>query len=185
MPNTTLVLATIDAFGGKHPTLQLGRTKLQKLCYFAGELGVPYDLQYQMYFYGPYSAQLEEIVRDFQVDGLVHDSSQDPERQSKYKITDTGKEYLVGETARVKKWMPILESVAKNLGAFKPEELELLATVKFTFDRQKSLSPKKSSMRKEVVKEVLQLKGEKFDKADVEGAYDNLVSAGLLKHNPH
>ncbi len=183
MPNTTLVLATIDAFGRKHPTRLLGRTKLQKLCYFAGELRVPYDLRYEMYFYGPYSAQLEEIVRDFQVGGLVHDSSEDPERQSKYKITDTGKKCLVGETARVKKWMPILEAVAKKLGVLKPEKLELLATVKFTFDRQKSLSPKKSSMRKDVVKEVLQLKGDKFDKGDVEGAYDSLDSAGLLKDN--
>ena len=171
MADTALILATIRCFEQEHPKGSLGRTKLQKLRYFAKELGVPYGLRYRMYFYGPYSDELEDEIRELQVQNVVVDHSKDPGRYSEYGLGSA-----VRRTKRVSRWMPTIESVVQALGGQGPEVLELLATVKFTFERQDT----KKGVRVKVIKEVRELKGEKFSKVDVEEAYDALKAAGVL-----
>ncbi len=175
MPNRELILATIDEFRKQHRSGCLGRTKLQKLCYFARELGVTYDLRYKMYFYGPYSEELEHEILELQVSDVVMDKSPDPGRYSNYELGARGTSEMC-DGAEVTPWRPTIASVVTTLGGLRPEVLELLATVKFTFERQNT----KKGVRGKVVNEVRELKGEKFSQVDVEEAYDALKAARVL-----
>ena len=179
MASEEMILATIDAFWKKNPGGYLGRTKLQKICYFARELGVPYDLRYRMYYYGPYSAELDEESVRLQLEGLISDESNDPSRYSNYKLTPEGEAALSSKKG-LDKWLPKLELVAKVFGSLENNVLELLATVKFLFDRIRKGVAEEQERRRVVVRKVLDLKGEKFDQSDAERAYDSLMEAALL-----
>ena len=179
MADEGMILATIRAFWKQNPGAYLGRTKLQKLCYFARKLKVPYDLRYRMYFYGPYSSELDEESVRLQLEGLVNDEGPESARYSNYKLTQEGVAALSSEEQRLEKWLPTLELVAKAFGGLPNEVLELLATVKFIFDRLKK-KVAAGERREAVVREVLAVKGEKFKRSDAEKAYDSLMEVKLL-----
>ena len=52
MKRRDFVLVVIDAAS----EVEIGRTALQKTCYFVGELQGRTDLEYRAYYYGPFSA---------------------------------------------------------------------------------------------------------------------------------
>lgn len=178
MPSRALIAATVDAFCRKRPSRYLGRTRLQKLCYFGREMGVPYGFTYRMYYYGPYSSELHDEILDMQMDGLLVDEQ--GSRGSNYKLTGNGRTFLRSHEREVAQSMPLVEKVAQHLGSLKPEWLELLATVKFTFERQKRIPAGNANIRSRVTAEALSLKGEKFKRNQVEKAYDILAKTGLL-----
>lgn len=170
MANRILILATIKACNEEHPTGWLGRTGLQKICYFGIQLGIPYDLPYEMYFYGPYSPELEEKIRELQVKGLLSDKG--PQRYSDYVLTGEGENFLNKEKKSIEKWNSQISALVRALGGLKPALLELLATVQFTSARAKS--------RQNVISEVRKIKGNKFSEGAINEVYDTLSRAGLI-----
>src|SRR5437762_8697011 len=56
----------------------LGRTILQKLCYFAKANGVPLRFRFEIYHYGPFSQEIFEVTEDLLVDDVISDASNVP-----------------------------------------------------------------------------------------------------------
>jgi len=71
----------------------LGRTILQKLCYFAKASGVPLPFRFEIYHYGPFSQEIFDRTEDLLSDGVIEDWSGDP-GQSNYVPGSTFDAYL-------------------------------------------------------------------------------------------
>lgn len=56
----------------------LGRTILQKLCYFAKASGVPLPFRFEIYHYGPFSQEIFYRTEDLLLDRVIEDRSADP-----------------------------------------------------------------------------------------------------------
>src|SRR2546427_2089202 len=55
----------------------LGRTILQKLCYFAKASGVPLPFRFEIYHYGPFSQEIFDRTENLLLDGVIEDKSSD------------------------------------------------------------------------------------------------------------
>ncbi len=101
-----LILKTIEKFVQANPTGWLGRTAIQKLCYFSKELGskelgAPFDVYFQMHQYGPYSERLAQMLFQLEIDDLIEDRSEDPARYSNFRLTPNGKQHLADKNGEV------------------------------------------------------------------------------------
>lgn len=148
---------------------------MQKLCFFAKELGVPFELDYYIYYYGPYSVDLEEETRHLVLEGLLADTSKNLEAYSSYNVTAEGKKVLQKNRNSISRWQGEIDRLTNSLGSLDPKALELLATIKFARDGMGS-----RATRNRVVSEVYEIKDGKFDRDRIREAYKAMSSAGLL-----
>lgn len=74
----------------------LGRTIIQKLCYFVKSKGVPLDYDFDMYHYGPYSQNLYFRMDDMIADGVVIDEKALNTVNSNIKTRTSSSRYLPG-----------------------------------------------------------------------------------------
>lgn len=169
----------VRAFQKHHPNHYLGRTALQKLVYFSKVLGVPIPFSFQIYNYGPYSDQLTSTVDMLLADEVLLDTSNNPARYSCYKVSDRYSDLDPELTKTAKKYLPKIESVVKALGKFKPEELEVIATLHFVSATKKEQGDKQPS-KVEVISEFQKIKRNKFPKSEVNSWYEALKEAQLV-----
>lgn len=97
------VLLVVDAAGG----VDVGRTAVQKLCYFAG-VRLNEDLGHRPHYYGPYSREVEDALLNESFAGDLEETmrtftggSGRTGRSYSYRLTDQGAE-LVAELRRDK-----------------------------------------------------------------------------------
>jgi uncharacterized protein YwgA len=167
----------VRSFQTHYPNGFLGRTAMQKLVYFGKSTGVPVPCSFEIYNYGPYSDQVT-----FKTDGLLADEIlADTSPNSKYSNYRLQKAKVPFSTDIEKKVAPYrkqIEVVVKNLGSFRPEQLELIATLHFVHHRLESILGKKPS-QSSVFAEFHRIKGDKFDRSEVSAWYDALKRSGL------
>lgn len=69
-----------------------GRKKLQKTVYLLQSMGVPFDMKFKYYHYGPYSADLQSQINMLVAYELIDESNHGDTYI--YKITEKGKEFI-------------------------------------------------------------------------------------------
>ena len=149
----------------------VGKTKLQKLCYFLQEgLGVPTKYTFRMHHYGPYSEALDTDISRLNFSGYV--DIQPDSGGYGYHITsiddpeDEWMEVLMPYEDRI-------DEAAKSLGDWYTSELELAATLHFV----KKLAPSLSN--DQVVNRVRALKP-KFEISKIANLHSRLKQMGYL-----
>jgi len=157
----------------------LGRTAIQKLCYFAQEMGAPISYSFQIYHYGPYSDQLASAVDFMLAERVISDQSFDPAKYSSYCLGPNANELLEKYDSGLRKWNDLIESIVSVLGGLQPDELELVATLRFVFQRLRIAEEREPSKTK-VIDEFTSYKGSKFDRKVVDTVYDLMMKVGLL-----
>jgi len=168
----------VRAFQKYYPNGFLGRTAIQKLTYFARATGVPVPCSFEIYNYGPYSDQVTFAVDGLLADQVLMDTSTNC-KYSNYRLS-VGKALFPQELQR--KVLPHkgqIDSVVKNLGHFRPEQLELIATLHFVHHKLASIHRRKPA-QSAVIAEFHGIKGDKFDKNEVTAWYGSLKNAGLV-----
>ncbi len=80
---------------------------------------------------------------------------------------------------RIQPFRRQIDTVVKVLGQFKPQQLELIATLHFLANRQKSIFGK-SPDKDDVLKAFVDVKGDKFTRQEVGRWYDSLKTANLV-----
>lgn len=109
-----------------------GRTRIQKIVYFGQELfGFPSSYEFEIYQYGPYSAELDSDIQLLTALGWVATQPHEPLYGPTYHVTESGAsvaEKLYPSLAEVK---PRIDKAVKLLGRFKAQRLELLATIHY------------------------------------------------------
>jgi uncharacterized protein YwgA len=162
--------------GGRH---FLGRTAVQKLVYFAKALGVPIPCSFEIYTYGPYSDTVTFSVDSMLADDVLKDLSNDPQTYSNYRLGENSDEILNSYQSLIEPYRPVIDGVIRSLGSFKPQELELVATLHFVHHRLKQIWRRDPS-KGEVLEEFRRVKRGKFGDSEIDAFYNALRVAKLI-----
>lgn len=175
-----LLAATAQAADPSNSGGYLGRTALQKILYFLQISGVPMRYRFDIYHYGPYCERIYRDVELLLADGALRDASSNPEKYSNYKPGEAAEELLQQHQAALDPHRKTITSVVKALLPFKPEHLEILATLDYLY-RQLRAGGGQGPWKERVLARFLEVKKDKFDKVEVASAYDSLVGANLIE----
>jgi uncharacterized protein len=156
----------------------LGRTILQKLCYFAKASGVPLPFRFEIYHYGPFSQEIFDRVENLLSDAVIEDRSGNP-GQSNYAPGPNLDLFLNRFAKAIKHHETNLQRVATIFSQLDPSQMELVSTIHYMHSSHREWF-KEVPTKEGVVASVLQVKGPKFSQDIVESAYDILSDARLL-----
>lgn len=156
----------------------LGRTILQKLCYFAKASGVPLPFRFEIYHYGPFSQEIFNRTENLLLDGVIQDRSTDP-GQSNYLPGPNLSLFLNRFKDVLGQHEANLQRVATMFSKLDPSQMELVSTIHYMHSSHHEWF-KEPPSKEAVVTAVLQVKGDKFGRETVERAYDILREAKLL-----
>lgn len=156
----------------------LGRTAVQKIVYFLQVAGVPMGYGFDIYHYGPYCDRLSRDVEWLLADGVIKDSSANPEKYSNY-APDGAINDLLGRHPSVDGHKAVIAAVVKSLLPLDPVRLEVLATLDFLY-RQFKAGGGSGPWKDRVVEKFMAVKKDKFPLQNVVETYDGLVAAKLF-----
>jgi hypothetical protein len=156
----------------------LGRTILQKLCYFAKASGVPLPFRFEIYHYGPFSQEIFYRTEDLLLDGVIEDRSTGP-GQSNIVPGPNIDSFLNRFGEAISQHGTSLQRVATMFSRLDPSQMELVSTIHYIHSSYSQWF-KKMASKESVIGSVFELKGHKFTRRAVERAYDILREAGLL-----
>lgn len=164
----------------------LGRTVIQKLCYFVKSKGIPLDYDFDMYHYGPYSQNLYYRMDDMTVDGIVSDvnaiNSNIKTNKSKYVPGDNIDKLLGMFNSDINNFTSTIDTVIDVFREFDHTDLELLSTIHF-FQTTLTNFYNKPAEKEEVIMKVKKAKGDKFKDELISEAYNALKKAGIFDWN--
>lgn len=158
--------------------IPLGRTLIQKICYFLKAQGVPINYDFDIYQYGPYSQELYFRLSDLIADGIIDDQSAESSH-SEYVIGKTFDELVKKFSIDLKKYAPQIDELIDLFKEKGPSAMEILATIhyiKTALERYYHTAPEKEI----VVNRVYAIKGNRFKKEDIAKGYDFLSRTRLF-----
>lgn len=147
-----------------------GKTKLQKVIYFAEVSGLQMPANYRMHLYGPYSREVALECEDLLAQGVLSQVAQGlglgPLGEQSVKCAETE----LGEA------LSTVETVLERFGHLPLSDLELFGTIHFVAWWSHE------SSRDSVIERVERLKGTKFSPDEVAQCFDKLSEWGMLPH---
>ncbi len=158
---------------------ELGRTILQKLCYFAKANGVPLPFRFEMYHYGPFCQEIFDVTEDLMVDDVVMDTAGAQARSSYAPGPDCGALLEKGRR-QLLVYQRVLDDVVETFSSLDVSQMELVSTIHYVHNSHQNWYKDRPS-KEQVVKSVVEIKKGKFEENFVDRVYDILAEAGLLK----
>ena len=158
-------------------TVPLGRTLIQKLCYFAEAVGVPLGYAFSVYQYGPYSQELYAHIDDMVSAGLVYDRNAANRQKAGTSAYAAGEAaaYLLDlhKDALCKDAEAKIRFVVEHFRQKTPRQLELLSTTHYYYAANKSFhrGADEISLKDSTIMNVAEAKKRKFDRSEIEEAY--------------
>lgn len=140
----------------------------QKIFYFLTEMGIPTNLKYSLYHYGPYSSDLESKSKELDTLDVIC-----IEKLSKMYIISQGN--FTEEKANSKeleKFTRDVDSIINKLPLDSPLKLELYSTTHYVNSVIKKIYSENSISA--VVEEVKNIKQDKFTESEIIEAYNYL-----------
>ncbi len=149
----------------------VGKTQLQKLCYFLQEaMGIPTKYSFRMHHYGPYSEALDTDMARLKLTGYINI---EPDLEG-FGFHITSKDDPLEEWSRlISSYLQLVDGVVRTFGKRPPHDLELAATIHFV----NQLLPDVST--EEVLDRVKALKP-RFNDSYVKTRHTELKQLGLL-----
>jgi uncharacterized protein YwgA len=158
----------------------LGRTAMQKIVYFLQISGVPMRYRFDIYHYGPYCDRITRDVELLVADGVLNDISPNPDKYSNYRPAEAATELIQSHKTEIQTHRDSINRVVEALLPLEPDHLELLATLDYLY-RQKKAGGGSGPWKQEVINRFMQVKKDKFERAEVSVAYDSMVRAKLIE----
>jgi len=157
----------------------LGRTILQKLCYFVQANGVPLPFRFEMYHYGPFCQEIFDVTENLIVDDVIQDKTEG-QGWSSYAPGPNCDTLLNMAEGQLQVHKGILDEVVNTFSGLDPSQIELVSTIHYVHSSYREWYKNRPS-KDQVVQSVLEIKKNKFATTFVERVYDILMGAGLLK----
>lgn len=151
----------------------VGRKKLQKMIYIAKKMAFPFEEKFEFHFYGPYSEELTLRVEELCSFGFIEEVKEKKGgyTQYRYRITDTGREFLESSTIE----MPRLSDCLGVMNGESSRFLELVSTVLYFGHLEKS----------EVAEKVFTLKSnQRYTEEEIDEAYQ-YIERLMKTADPH
>jgi hypothetical protein len=118
-----------------------GETNVQKACFFLQELaGVPLDLDFILYKYGPYSFALTDELTAMRADSMLTLQVRDPRYGPCYVPGELASSLLERYPKTVGKFQNEVQFVAQRLGSKGVADLERVATALYVRKHKASVS---------------------------------------------
>ncbi len=172
------ILRRLEAQPHHWPT---GRTLFQKIAYVATEEGLPTNLQYERGSYGPFAAQLKDVITRLVNNGLIHERSLG--RMLAVRVGPTYADARRAYAADLAPWDSTIERVVDLFARMNTEQAEVATTVLFVArSLERSLADMPSE--RDVLQEVMRWKQRRrppLDEASVACAIRNLAAMGWIK----
>lgn len=110
-----------------------GRTRLQKMVYLLkNSFNVPFNFEFRMYFYGPYSDNLADSLQLLKSVELVEERMIEITRgivQYNYRLTDAGQEFLNAYFPNVEKYQKIYDRITQGVNKMSRLPTSYLASI--------------------------------------------------------
>jgi uncharacterized protein YwgA/O-acetyl-ADP-ribose deacetylase (regulator of RNase III) len=184
-PGWVALAAILDLIEREHYHYPVGRTRFQKIAYFATVLGIPTGLTYRRSSYGPFAEELKgNVLTNLVNNGLIRE-----EQHGKMFVLKTGpacKDALSNYREELEKWRSAMEKVADLLLRTSTVQSEIAATVHFTAQNLKEFKQTKASER-DVLDAVMKWKQRRKPPLDTEVvavAIRNLAALGWIDVYP-
>ena len=149
-----------------------GRKAMQKLLFFAQDLGWPTTFSFRLHFFGPYSEQADAVVNLLEADNVIRRNVQGE------LVPSENAGAVSGALARTPQAKKAIGRLANLFGQDDPMTLELLATIKYMWDAEFFLYRRVTPAT--VVKRVSRYKGPKFSEQQIKNGVQRLKRAHLL-----
>lgn len=166
-----------------HPPV--GRTKFQKLAYFATVAGIPTGLTFHRASYGPFADDLKPAITQLVNNGLL-----DEERRGRMFAKRVGRTYGDAAEARagdLHEWDKEIERVTDLMMRMDTDDAEVAATVHFAWSELSNQAGADRPTEAEVLEAVREWKRrrrEPLDPADIASAIRNLNWLGWIDAKP-
>jgi uncharacterized protein YwgA len=157
----------------------LGRTAIQKVVYFLQVLNVPMRYRFDVHHFGPFCDSILGDTEWLTADGVIVDSSPNPEKYSIFTPGPASDELITKYSDKLQEHERTITSTVKALLPLKPDHLELIATLDYAFRETRATAGKKPA-RKAVISRFREFKGDKFSEAEIAKTYDQLDGAGFF-----
>lgn len=154
-----------------------GKKAFQKIFYFLTCQGVPTGLNYTLYHYGPYSADLDHQTDIMQELGAIKVEK----LGNRFDITSSKQTSIFAKNEYVGSYKTIIDNTLKILPIGNPLLLELLSTTHYTAAIQKEIYNK--SDIDSIIYEVKLIKGDKFAEKQIIDAYKYLIKTEFILEN--
>lgn len=151
-----------------------GKKIFQKIFYFLTEMGIPTNLKYSLYHYGPYSSEL-----DIKSNSL--------ERKGAITIKKEGIKYVISEgiftkdyahSSEIEKYIKRIDEIVDKLPIRDAMKLELYSTTHYANNVIKEIYG--DNCIDSIVLEVRSIKKNKFSEIDIKQAYEYLKTVGFI-----
>jgi hypothetical protein len=157
----------------------LGRTILQKLCYFSKANGVPLPFRFEMHHYGTFCQEIFDVTDNLLVDDVIQDQAPG-QGWSTYVPGPSCDVLLAMAEKELQKHRVRLDRVVQTFSLLDPPQMELVSTIHYVHSSYREWHGERPP-KNEVVRAVLEIKQGKFPEDSVSRVYDILMAAGLLK----
>lgn len=129
---------------------------LQKMVYLIEEKGIDLGCDYGIHFYGPYSADLDYIVRTLNNEGVLSISYSETEHNISVKDDSNCKNY----------YNDVVNHIVDTFVFDSPSELELIATALYVYRQNRD--------KNKIENDVIKIKGEKYSSSQIQKAIERL-----------
>ena len=133
---------------------------------------------FEIYNYGPFCSAILSDVEWLQADGIVNDENT-ISTSSSYTATESTEELKQQFGDALEKYGSTISSVVAAFCSKTAEQLELDATLDFSF-RWVRARGGEGPCKEAAIAKFIEIKKDKFAKADIDSAYDNLVGMNLI-----
>lgn len=157
---------------------RVGRTKFQKIAYFATMEGLPTGLDYKRSSYGPFAESLKKISTIMVNNGLITEKKSG--KMFEINIGPAYEDALNSLNGELSEWKKIIHKVADLFMRINTDQAEIMATVHMAY-RDLLLKNKKTPEAESVFKEVLQWKQMRRPPLDKVIVKKTITSLAILK----
>ncbi len=143
-------------------------------------LGVPMRYDFDIHHFGPFCAHVMHDVDWLLADEVIVDHSQEKKRYSNYRPGPGWSELSAQYHDTLSAHQQKIEAVCRALGSLAHHDLELVATLDFSF-RWVRAGGGGGPWRARTIEKFKSIKKDKFPNAEIDSWYDALVGAGLIE----
>ena len=160
----------------KKSEIPLGRTIIQKLCYFAEAIDIPLGYRFSVYQYGPYSQELYMHIDDMVINGLINDENMSNKLKagtSVYSLSESAKHLLEVSSEKLEKIKDSVSFLIDYLKKYSPRDLELMSTTHYYYTANKNYYGEldDAELKALTIRRVIEAKKDKFSQFEIDNAY--------------
>lgn len=177
-PSWVALVSVVDRLKQEPHHWPIGRVLFQKIAYFATVLGLPTRLTFHRGAYGPYSSSIKSIISRLLNNAVIEERPLGNGNMISIELGSTYRDAYKKYEGELASWDSTIDRLTDIFLRMSTKKAELAATVHFAADSLKSGPHKPTEV--DVLNDVLQWKGSKFERDQVAAAIRHMSLLGLV-----